>query len=526
MAVRATTSDGRSGTRIPLRTSPGRVLGALALVAVAGAVARATAADPVIGVLLLFTAVVAASLGGTAAGVVAALVAGAVVNVWVLEPVGEPLTTGEDVAALVTFVALGVVVGTLVQRLEDARRRADRREREAQRRLELVDRLLSGSPLQVVASAAAEAMLDLGDLARVEIEGEGLRAVADRDQPVGAPVLLDGPLVVRASPAQGRSVTAEDRELVRSLASVVHAGLAQAAYEQEASEARLEAELSRTRAAFFAAAGHNLRTPLASLVAAVSVLGEEARDQGTALAPEDRAEMLDTVRTELARLARLVDKVLALSRLESGALEPRLAPIDLGGTAQVAVGRLGPLGRRHRFRIDVPAELTGLRLDVTLVEQILLNLLENAVQAAPEGSEVAVEARTDGEEVVLEVVDHGPGVDPEDRQRIFDEHVRGDARTGPEGSGLGLAIVRGLVHAQHGTVSCLPTPGGGTTMSMRFPSTPPSPSRRPGGAPPVEVGRARSGPVATPAPPPPPVAGAPGRAPGDRAVARTTGGPA
>jgi two-component system sensor histidine kinase KdpD len=263
-------------------------------------------------------------------------------------------------------------------------------------------------------------------------------------------------------------VTPEDRELVRSLASVVHAGLAKATIERDAAEARVEAELSRSRAAFFAAAGHNLRTPLASLVAAVALLGD---DDGH-LAPEDRAEMLDTTRTELARLARLVDKVLALSRIEADAVEPCLRQVDLGGIAQVAVKRLGPLGRDHRFRVDVPAELAALRLDVTMIEQVLLNLLENAVQVAPPGSEIAVDARVEGRQVVLDVVDHGPGVAPELRERIFDEYARGDGLTGRGGSGLGLAIVRSLVQAQGGTVACLPTPGGGTTMSLRFPLEP------------------------------------------------------
>jgi two-component system sensor histidine kinase KdpD len=474
-AKRSVAVSGGPWWRPLLRTSTARTVGAVGLVALAGAIVVVTDAGSVVAVLLLFTAVTAGSLGGPVAGVVAAVVAAAVANVWVTEPRGVPLTTTQDLAALVTFVAIGIVTGTLVQRLEEARRRADRREAEARTRLALGERLLSGAPLESVAVSAAEAMVVLTDLDGVELEGDGLHAAAGRGEGARWTELVEGPLVVRGAPARGGRVTPEDRELVRSLASVVHAGLAKATIERDAAEARVEAELSRSRAAFFAAAGHNLRTPLASLVAAVALLGD---DDGH-LAPEDRAEMLDTTRTELARLARLVDKVLALSRIEADAVEPCLRQVDLGGIAQVAVKRLGPLGRDHRFRVDVPAELAALRLDVTMIEQVLLNLLENAVQVAPPGSEIAVDARVEGRQVVLDVVDHGPGVAPELRERIFDEYARGDGLTGRGGSGLGLAIVRSLVQAQGGTVACLPTPGGGTTMSLRFPLQP-APARASG----------------------------------------------
>ncbi|HEY5076322.1 MAG TPA: ATP-binding protein, partial [Acidimicrobiia bacterium] len=137
---------------------------------------------------------------------------------------------------------------------------------------------------------------------------------------------------------------------------------------------------------------------------------------------------------------------------------------------QHAVRRLRPIARAHRVRLDVDEDLPPVSLDVTMAEQILLNLLENALRFAPPGSEIVVGARACGDdEIELRVADHGPGVAPEARGRIFEEFQSAETRPDRSGTGLGLAIVRALVVAHGGSVRYEDTPGGGATFVCTFP---------------------------------------------------------
>jgi two-component system, OmpR family, sensor histidine kinase KdpD len=234
----------------------------------------------------------------------------------------------------------------------------------------------------------------------------------------------------------------------------------------EAEEARLRAAVGRTRSGFLSAVSHNLRTPLAAIKASVSAL--LAPD--ASLSRADERELLENIYSETDRLERLVTKVLDLSRIRAGGLEPDPQPVDLAGLAQTAIRRLRPLARGHLVRLDLPDDLPELRLDVTMIEQVFLNLLENALRFAPPGSEIRVKARCEDGGVVVRVADHGPGIPPADRERVFAEFVRGDPRPEGPGTGLGLAIVRAMIVAHDGTVWCEETPGGGATLAFRVPS--------------------------------------------------------
>ncbi len=238
--------------------------------------------------------------------------------------------------------------------------------------------------------------------------------------------------------------------------------------EQEAAIARDEAAVSRSRAAFFAAAGHNLRTPLTTVAAAADALA----DPGLAISAEERTELLATIREETARLTRLVSNVLALSRVRSGAVEARREPCDVTGLLGSVIRRL-PADERARIAIEV-TEGTGdeISIDVELAEQVLLNLLENASGHTPPGSPVEVTARTtvrDGRVgTELRVVDHGPGIPEEEREMVTNEFFRGD-RAPQGGSGLGLAIARALAEADGGDLTIGATPGGGATIGLWYP---------------------------------------------------------
>jgi two-component system sensor histidine kinase KdpD len=199
--------------------------------------------------------------------------------------------------------------------------------------------------------------------------------------------------------------------------------------------------------------------------AASTLLGSWSR-----IDPEERRELLELICDESERLERLVRNTLELSRIRAGALEVEREQVDIADLVQHAVRRLRPIARAHRVRLDVAPKLPPVALDVTMAEQIFLNLLENALRFAPPGSEIVVGAHAvDGDAVEARVSDHGPGVPVEARDRIFEEFRSADERPDHAGTGLGLAIVRALVLAHGGSVRYEDTPGGGATFVCTFP---------------------------------------------------------
>jgi two-component system sensor histidine kinase KdpD len=260
-----------------------------------------------------------------------------------------------------------------------------------------------------------------------------------------------------------------DRALLEALVGTLATAVDRLYLREEVRNARLIADIGRQRAGFLSAISHNLRTPLTAVKAAASTL----LASWSRIEPEERRELLETIADEAESLERLVRNTLELSRIRAGALDVTREPVDIGDLVQHAVRRLRPLARAHRVhrvRLDVGGDLPEVALDVTMADQILLNLLENALRFAPPGSEILVSARLAGADAIeLRVADHGPGVPAEAQERIFEEFQSADTRPDRPGTGLGLAIVRALVVAHGGTVRYEDTPGGGATFVCTFP---------------------------------------------------------
>jgi two-component system sensor histidine kinase KdpD len=236
-----------------------------------------------------------------------------------------------------------------------------------------------------------------------------------------------------------------------------------AARRAEAAAAAAELEAAdRMRTALLAAVGHDLRTPLATTKAVVS--GLRARD--VALSEADRDELLATADSALDRLTGLVDNLLDLSRLQAGALPVRLRPTAVEDVLTRALDDLGVTSRA--VVIDLPDELPPVVADAGLLERVLVNLIANAQRFSPVATPPSVIAELLGEDVVIRVVDHGPGIESGDRDRMFLPFQRlGDTDTST-GVGLGLALARGLTEAMGGTVLPSTTDGGGLTMAVRL----------------------------------------------------------
>jgi two-component system sensor histidine kinase KdpD len=235
------------------------------------------------------------------------------------------------------------------------------------------------------------------------------------------------------------------------------------ANERDAFEARVDAAVNENRAAFLSAMTHSLRTPLASIKATTTAV----RDPSVPAAKRD--ELLLIASDETDRLDLLVTKVLELSRVRSGRLDPDREATDIVELARDAARRLRHLAEHLDVRVVVDGDVVIADVDPQMTEVVLLSLLENALQYAPRGTEVAVNV-TAAPRIgcCISVIDHGRGVAPADRARVFDEFVRLDRSTNA-GSGIGLTLVAAFSEAHGGTASVVDTAGGGATFIVALP---------------------------------------------------------
>jgi two-component system sensor histidine kinase KdpD len=237
---------------------------------------------------------------------------------------------------------------------------------------------------------------------------------------------------------------------------------------EERARGAARAETEALRTALLTSLGHDLRTPLTAIRGAAETL----RDNGERLPEATRADLLATVVEEAARMGRFLSNILDMVRVEAGQITPRREPVDVAEALEAAASRAEGSGAR-RVQRDLPERLPEPRLDPVLLDQVLGNLLDNAMKFSGPSGQVTVGARRDGPEVALYVEDDGPGVPHEDLRRIFDPFYRATrADRIAAGSGLGLAICRGLVGAMGGRIAA-ESPvrcGHGTRMTVRFPA--------------------------------------------------------
>jgi two-component system sensor histidine kinase KdpD len=298
----------------------------------------------------------------------------------------------------------------------------------------------------------------LRSVSMVERTADGERTVGSCGAPPGeAPdeVAVTDTLTLRLC---GRTLPAGDRRVLVAFAEQAAVALQQGRLAAQAAEADRLAAGNSMRTALLAAVSHDLRTPLAGIKAASSAL----RSTDLALTDADRAELVATVDESADRLTGLVDNLLDMSRLQSGAITPVPAAADLTDVVHSALSWLDD-PQRARVQVAAPDDLPAVLADAGLLERVVANLVDNATRHAPRGPVVVRTGAVAGR-VELRVVDRGPGVALADRERVFAPFQRlGDAPAG-QGVGLGLAVARGLTEAMGGTLTAEDTPGGGLTM--------------------------------------------------------------
>jgi two-component system sensor histidine kinase KdpD len=443
---------------------------ATSLAAVPGGVSTASAS------LVYVLAVTGASaVAGLRAGLATSILSFLPLNFFFTEPVHTfNVAKPEDLVALAAFLVVSVIVGTLLSTAVSQRTRAERHEREALLIQRFGTRLLSGEPPAEVLASFARAVTELFPVARCEIRTEAISepVIAERAATVKStadvvPMMAGerevGQILMFREEGAG-DISDEERNVVVTFSSQMALALEGMRLGAEASKARLDAETNSLRAALFSSVTHDLRTPLASITASVTSL----LDEDAAFTPEDRRELLETILHEAQRLNRLVGNLLDLSRLRAGAITPAAAPAAIDDVIEGVVARLQPLLAGHRVRLMLRGDLPDVPMDVVQIDQVLTNLLENAVKFSPQGTEVTVSAGTFQGAVEVRVADHGPGIPSDERERVFEPFVRGEQGSA-SGAGLGLSIGRAIVESHGGKIWIEGTPGGGTTVVFRLP---------------------------------------------------------
>jgi two-component system sensor histidine kinase KdpD len=392
----------------------------------------------------------------------------------------------QDIGALVVFLLVAVAVSSVVHLSERRAVAARAAHREASALAASAEELLGERDQlpallgQVVSFFAIDAAAvvrreSVRDQWVVVCATEGFAVEQIREASVRAAVDDTTTLVL-----VGRVLSAEDRRLVSAFATRAGALMHREELLEQARQAAALAKDNRARTALLAAVSHDLRTPLASIKAAVSSL----RQPDVAFSAEDEASLLETIEESADRLTALVTNLLDMSRLQSGAVTPRASTLDLEEVVALAASRL-PEGDRVDLRL--PAGLPPAQADAGLFDRVLSNVLENALRHSPGRMPVAVQAAATADHVEVRVVDRGPGVPAGGHELIFAPFQRfGDAPRGT-GIGLGLAVARGLMEAMNGTVAAEDTPGGGLTITLTLPrARATDPARTPGTAVPAE----------------------------------------
>jgi two-component system, OmpR family, sensor histidine kinase KdpD len=275
------------------------------------------------------------------------------------------------------------------------------------------------------------------------------------------PVGILGVLPMREPPI----VASGQLRLLETFANQIALAIERSSLAEQAEAARVRLESERLSETLLSSVSHDLRTPLAVITGAGSSLlaTDVALDEGT------RRELIETIVEECQRLNRLVGNLLEMTRLESGALRVRREWHSLEEVVGAALTRLKDRLAGREVSVRLPDDLPLVPLDDVLMEQVLFNLVENALKYTPAGTPLDIEARAGKGRVIVDVADRGPGLPPGEENSIFEKFHRVRREGEPGGVGLGLTICRGIVQAHGGTIVAMNRPGGGALFRIELP---------------------------------------------------------
>ena len=470
------TGRGRAGTRFAAEDHLGRrrrraglLLAVLAPLLVSGVLWATSGAHalPTEAMVLMVVVVSTALVGGLLPAVVAALLSGLLLNFLFTPPVYTwTIADPENALAIVIFAVVGIAVSSVVDRAARLTDQARRARAEADALTVLSHSLLtSADDLEGLLGSAVELLGARGALlsrAAPGGEAETLAAVGATDGECHA-VAVDDTTTLRLV---GPEPTPSQHRLLRAYAAYAKVVTERrTAGDAEIERLRLE-DADRTRTALLAAVSHDLRSPLAAVRAAV----ESLRSEEVTWSAEDEAELLGLVEDGVAQLSGLVENLLDMSRIHTGAVTPVLVSVELLDVVRTA---LRPLEDAARVTVAVDPALEVVA-DPGLLDRVVANVVANALRYTPASAPVRIDAARVADRVVLRMADGGPGVRGRDHDRLFAPFQRLGDVPRQDGVGLGLAVARGLVEAMGGTLTAEDTPGGGLTVVADLPAPVPA----------------------------------------------------
>jgi two-component system sensor histidine kinase KdpD len=433
---------------------------AASIAAVTGAIYALREAVPVLstGVLYLLAVLLVTGYWGLRLGLATAVASALAFNFFHIPPTGRfTIADPENWVGLGVYLVAAIVVSTFADAARTREAEAERGRREADLTVELALILLGGRRDSLeIAARRIEAALELRD-----VRLEDSWANPDEDERA-LPLLASGRrvgTVIFPRAAPGPAVEQLERRIAAALGVLMDARARRARLDEELVENEALRRSDVLKTALLRAVSHDLRSPLTAIAAAAGGIDSDT------LTREQRRVIKDVVTGETERLSRLVTNLLDLSRLESGSLETNSEPSAIDEVVEAAAA--GPALRSATLDIELDAELPLVQADPAQVERAVSNLLENAVRHSG-GTAVAVRASAYGERLHLRVTDQGPGIAPQELERIFEPFYRSAAAIG-SGAGLGLAIARGLIEANGGRLWARSLPGQGTTFGVDLP---------------------------------------------------------
>jgi two-component system sensor histidine kinase KdpD len=451
---------------------PGRRPSLLGGIAVAAAAIALTTAlvfplrevAPVVslGVVYLVAVLLVSSVWGLWLGVATAIAGALAFNFFHIPPTGRfTIREGENWVALGVFVVAAAVASKLAEQARARADEAEERRREADLAAELARLLLREERLDAVMPTAAQRLAAALGLRSAAIE---LQPVEGDERRLAFP-LREGPAQIGTLLLPRETPEATLRRIQERVVPALEALLAIAREREEMTADVVEARALRRsdvlKTALLRTVTHDLRSPLTAILTGVEPLTAERIDDA------DRRELAEAIRGEAQRLARLIDNLLDLSRLEANAVAPHADWCSIEEVLDAAIDSVD--APRETFRLVLSEDIPFVRADAAQLERAFANLLENSARHSG-GHPVSVRAGGLHNRVMVRIVDRGPGIPAAQRERIFQPFYRaGTEQTGHRGSGLGLAIARGFLEVNGGRVWVESLPGQSTTFVVELP---------------------------------------------------------
>jgi two-component system, OmpR family, sensor histidine kinase KdpD len=412
-----------------------------------------------LGVVYLLVVLVVSTFWGLWVGLATSIASALAFNWFHIPPTGRfTISNTENWVALLVFLAAAAMTSTLAEVARARTAEARRRQEEADLAAEMARVLLGGASL-------SEALPVASDRLAVAL------GLDDAELRIGRAADGDGEVVIEIGPEASLTVPAgietSQLERVRTyVAPSLGAILAAAIERDRLLNAVVETQALRRsdviKTAVLRAVSHDLRTPLTSIIAGADAI------RSPSLSDADRDELGAVIGDEAQRLSRLVEKLLDLSRLQSGAAEPRADWVSVDDVVRTAAEAVEAATPGPPVQLHIEADLPLIEADAAQLERVFVNLLENARRYSGDHP-VQVRARVVGSHLKVRVIDRGPGIPAGDLPYVFEPFRQGSQGGDHAGAGLGLAIVKGFVEANGATVTAESLPGQGAVFAIDFP---------------------------------------------------------